>query len=474
MGIAEQLEEKVYRFIGEQNIFYPGEKVVVAVSGGADSVCLLYILNNLKSRLTITLHIAHLNHGLRAKESDIDARFVTRLAKKLGLPVTVRREGVAEYRKSKKYSLEEAAREKRYEFFADVVNQENAECVAVAHTRDDNVETILMHILRGSGISGLRGLLPVSVLQSGEEKLAMNVVRPLLALSRAEIEEYCRHFKIKPRVDSSNKSITFTRNRIRLELLPQLRTYNPRVDEALLRLAAIAGEETEFIEEQAAQLWSEISEEYGSAVSLDIRKLVHLPEIIQRQILRWAVKYLRGSTKDIEAFHIEDMIKFISKPAGKTLCLPQGLRLHTEHNRLILSRDEIVICPFPPMEEHALQIPGETEVPGWMVKASIIDNVDGIFEGNFIAKLDYDKTGAELRVRSRIKGDIFQPLGMDQPKSLQRFMIDARIPRNWRDHVPLVCNPEKVLWIVGWRIDDRFKVLPDTKKILRLEFQRTP
>lgn len=472
MGIAEKLEEKVYRFIGEQNLFYPGEKVVVAVSGGADSVCLLYILNNLKSRLNISLHIAHLNHGLRARESDNDARFVTRLTKKLGLPVTVRREGVAEYKKYKKYSLEEAAREKRYEFFADVVTRENADCVSVAHTRDDNVETILMHILRGSGISGLRGLLPVSVLQSGEEKLAMNVVRPLLLLSRSEIEEYCDYLKIKPRVDSSNLSITFTRNRIRLELLPQLRIYNPRVDEALLRLAVIADEETRFLEEQAAQIWSEVVEEYGSAISLDIKKIVHLPEIIQRQLLRWAVKYLRGSTKDIEAFHIEDMIKFISKPAGKTLCLPQGLRLHTEHNKLILSRDDIEICPFPPMEQHVLQVPGETEVPGWMVTATILNNTNGGFEGNFIARLDYEKTGKELLVRSRRMGDVFQPLGMTQPKSLQRFMIDAKIPRNWRDHVPLVCNPEQVLWLVGWRIDERYKVMPGTNKILRLEFQR--
>jgi tRNA(Ile)-lysidine synthase len=473
MGIAETVEEKVYRFIEEHNLFYPGEKVVVAVSGGADSVCLLHILNNLKSKLNISLHVAHLNHGLRNKESDNDARFVTRLTKKLGLPVTVRREAIAEYKKDKKYTLEEAAREKRYEFFADVVNKEDAECVAVAHTRDDNVETILMHILRGSGISGLRGLLPVSVLQFGKEKLAMNVVRPMLLLSRAEVEEYCDYLKIKPRVDSSNMSITFTRNRIRLELLPQLRTYNPRVDEALLRLATIADEETRFLDEQAAQLWSEIVEEYGSAVSLDIKKIIHLPEIIQRQILRWAVKYLRGSTKDIESLHVEDMIKFISKPAGKTLCLPQGLRLHTEHNKLILSRDDVEICPFPPMEQHVIQVPGETEVPGWVVTAKVLNNTDVSFEGNFIATLDYEMAGKELLVRSRREGDAFQPLGMAHPKSLQRFMIDAKIPRNWRDHVPLVCNNEQVLWIVGWRIDERYKVTPQTKKVLRLEFQRT-
>jgi tRNA(Ile)-lysidine synthase len=473
MGIAEKLEDKVYRFIEEHNLFYPGEKVVVAVSGGADSVCLLYILNNLKPKLNISLHVAHLNHGLRNKESDNDARFVTRLTKKMGLPLTVRREGVAEYKKNKKCTLEEAAREKRYEFFADVVNKEDAECVAVAHTRDDNVETILMHILRGSGISGLRGLLPVSILQFGKEKLAMNVVRPLLLLSRAEVEEYCDYLKIKPRVDSSNMSITFTRNRIRLELLPQLRTYNPRVDEALLRLSSIADEETRFLDEQASQLWSEIVEEYGSAVSLDIKKVVHLPEIIQRQILRWAVKYLRGSTKDIESLHVEDMIKFISKPAGKTLCLPQGLRLHTEHNKLILSRDDVEICPFPPMEQHILKIPGETEVPGWMVTATVLNKTDSRFEGNFIASLDYEKTGKELLVRSRRKGDTFLPLGMSQTKSLNRFMIDAKIPRNWREHVPLVCNPEQVLWIVGWRIDERYKVTQETKKVLRLEFQRT-
>jgi tRNA(Ile)-lysidine synthase len=469
---AEQLEDKIYSYVREQNLFYPGEKVVVAVSGGADSVCLLHILNNLKSRLDITLHVAHFNHGLRGRESDSDARFVARLVKKLGLPLSLGSDDVEGLRKFKKISLEEAARETRYEFFADVAAKENGECVAVAHTRDDNVETILMHILRGSGMSGLRGLLPASVLQFGQDKLCLNVVRPLLAITRDEVEAYCRFHKIKPRVDSSNKSITFTRNRIRLQLLPVLRTYNPRVDEALIRLANIANEETSYLEEQAAQLWSEIAEEYGSAVSLDIKKIIHLPGIIQRQILLWAVKYLRGSTRDIEAFHVEDMIKFISKPAGKTLCLPQGLRLNTVHNQLILSRDEVEICPFPPMEEHVLAVPGETEIPGWVVKAEVLKNADSGFEGNFIARLDYDRTGKQLKVRCRQQGDFFQPLGMSQPKSLQKFMIDSKIPRNWRDHIPLVCNQEQVLWIVGWRIDDRYKVRPGTGKILRLEFQR--
>lgn len=472
MGSIDRTHKKVHNFIRDHNLFYPGEKVIVAVSGGADSLCLLYILNSLKSLLNINLHIAHLNHGIRGREAEKDARFVARLAGKLGIPLTSKYEDVAAYKKRMRLSLEEAAREKRYEFFAGVAGEENADCVAVAHTSNDNVETILLHILRGSGISGLRGLMPRSVMQFGQDKLRLNVVRPLLEMSRTEVEEYCRESKIKPRFDSTNVSMTFARNRIRLELLPQLKSYNPRIEDALLRLASIANDETAFLEEQVSQLWSEIAEEYEDAVALDIKMIIHLHPIVQRQLLRWAVKYLWGTTRDIEAFHIEDMIKFISKPAGKTLCLPQGLRLHTEYNKLILSRDQAEICPFPPMETYSLAIPGKTEIPGWLIETIVLKKEPGVFEGNFIATLDHDKTGDNLIVRGRCRGDVFQPLGMQQTKSLQEFMIDAKIPRHWRDNIPLVCNNSNLIWVVGWRIDDRFKVTDSTEKVLRLEFKR--
>ncbi len=471
---GDKLRDRVYRFISDNNLFFPGEKIVAAVSGGPDSVCLLHILNELKEKLNIKLHIAHLDHQLRGKESEADARYVSRLAVKMGIPATIEKKDVAAYRSKGKLSLEEAAREQRYGFFANVAEKENADCVVVAHTRDDDVETILMHILRGSGITGLRGLQPRSVLQMGEEKSCINVVRPLLTVTREETRQYCTQYKLRPRTDTSNLSTKFTRNRIRLELLPALKTYNPRIEDALLRLSAIADEEMLFLEEQAAQYWGDVAEEFDNAVALDIKKIIHMPVVLQRQFMRWAVKYLWGNTMDIEADHIEDMVRFMSKASGKTLCLPQGLRLNTEYGKLIVSRDDAEICPFPVLEgEHGLKVPGQTDIPGWSIVTGIKGAKGDYFEGNLVASFDARTAGTDLTVRARKQGDSFQPLGMKQSKSLQEFMVDAKIPRSWRERIPLVCSGGDILWVAGWRISDRFKISPGTRKILRIEFVRT-
>jgi len=466
------LEQRVINFIQQHNLFSTGDKLVVAVSGGADSVCLFHILARQREELGVELHVAHLNHQLRGAESDSDARYVSDLSHKLGIPTTIESRDVATCRDQKAGSLEETAREVRYSFLAEVAARIGTSKVTVGHTRDDHIETIMLHLLRGAGTAGLCGLQYRSVLPYGKSGVQLEVLRPLLYVKRQETLDYCQRYRLAPRSDTSNESLSYLRNRVRLELLPVLKSYNPGIDEALIRLADIAGDDISFIEEQTSLLWKELVREEDEAIYLDINKTFALPHAIQRQVFRRAIKQLRGNLKDVEANHIEAMMDFISKPAGKKLCLPDGLMLSTEYDRLILASPKASTCPLPRIKGIShINIPGKTGLPGWQIRADMVQEMVGDDNG-LAASFDLAKVGKELMVRRRRPGDRFQPLGMSQTKKLQDFMVDSRIPVSWRDRVPLICSPEQILWVVGWRIDDRVKVTEHTKDILLIKFER--
>ncbi len=468
-------EQKVLRFIKKHRLVTGGEKLIVAVSGGPDSVCLLHILSKLQKELDIELHVAHLNHQLRGAESDADAACVAGLAHRLKIPTTIESRDVKAYQAQHRVSPEEAAREVRYSFLARVATAVGAVWVAVGHTADDHVETILMHLLRGSGTRGLRGLLPVSRWQSADYSLV--IIRPLLELTREETTAYCRRHRLAPRTDTSNLSPGPFRNRIRHHLLPELRKYNPQVAEALLRTARIAADDLAFIDKEVSRLWGEVAQKQGNTVILNKKSFVDLPPALKRHLLRAAIESLLGNLKDIEAGHIEDIMDALDKPAGKAIGLPEGLNFTIEYDRYVLAPDAASLCPFPVLEgETELNIPGRTGIPGWEIEAAVVSpsatRDAGSTTDDFTAHFDYDKTGNKLSVRRRRPGDRFQPLGMGQPKKLNAFMIDARIPQAWRRRIPIVCSPEQILWAVGFRINERARVTGTTKEVLRLSFTR--
>jgi len=464
------LEQKVISFIKEQNLAPEGEKLVVAVSGGADSVCLLHILSQSQEKLRIRLHVAHLNHKLRGTESEADAEYVADLAQRLNLPVTIESYDVKGYRAKRRCSLEEAAREVRYSFLAGVAKEAGTKRVAVGHTRDDHVETILMHLIRGAGLTGLRGLQPrlEMTTEAGER---LEIVRPLLTVTRQETASYCYEHQLLPRTDSSNLSLSPLRNRTRLELLPLLRKYNQNFDEALSRLSEIVTDELSFVDGQAWQLWAGMVKQEGDTIYLDKDRMATLPRALQRQLVRSAISQLLGRPKDIETEHIEATLDLLKKPVGKTLNLPQGLAASTDYSNLILKLGGTPVCPLPVLEQGYLNIPGETIFSGWRVVTSIVGETAPVRNNSFVAYFDLSKVSKRLLVRRRQPGDRFQPLGMKEFKKLQDFMVDAKIPRSWRERVPLVCSPEQILWVVGWRIDDRAKVTETTKRVLRIEFE---
>jgi tRNA(Ile)-lysidine synthase len=466
------LEQRVLDFIQQHHLVSGGEKLLVAVSGGPDSVCLLHILVKLQEELKAKLHLAHLNHQLRGAESEADADYVSDLARQWGIPATIEQRDVKGYQSQQRLSLEEAAREVRYSFLTQVAKFIGADRVAVGHTRDDHIETILMHLIRGTGTRGLRGLQPYTEWKSKTGSLI--IIRPLLEISHQETEDYCRHHRLAPRLDASNLSLSPLRNRIRQQLLPLLQSYNPRAAEALLRTARIASDDIDSVDKEIARLWNRIAQQRGETIILDKKGFDRLPPTLKRYLLRASAERLLGSAKDIEMRHIEEMMSALAKPAGKRLNLPGGLIFYIEYNQYLLTSDLAALSPLPGLEgEVQLNIPGQTLIPGWRIEATIIKREQMTEKGgDFTAYFDLGKTGDKLLVRPRQRGDRFQPQGMSQPKKVGEFMIDAKIPQAWRQQIPIVCSPQYILWVVGWRIDDRVKVREDTKQVLCLEFQR--
>lgn len=449
----------------------PGETLVVGVSGGPDSVCLLHILAGLRSRLEIGLHVVHLNHMLRGVESDTDAEYVAQLAHRLEVPATIERIDVEDYRRERHLSLEEAAREVRYGLFARVAGRMGISRVAVGHTADDQLETILMHLVRGVGIDGLRGMSPLTSWKSLDGDCQLEVVRPLLEIKQDETEAYCQANRLDVREDSSNISPRYLRNRVRRELLPLLRDYNSGFDRLLLRTAHLISDDVAFLEEGVSSVWNEVVDYRGEVFVLDSARMRSLSPSLQHRIFREVLRRLLGSLKDIEGRHIDRLVSALSLLPGRTLSLPRGLTFSAGYGECLIGRDLTALCPFPPLEgEHRLRVPGETILPGWRVEAAILPQA-GILGEGLEACMDLRLTGGELLVRGRRDGDKFHPLGMEQSKKLQDFMVDAKIPRAWRERIPLVCSGDHIVWVVGWRIDNRAKVTSDTTEAVHLKFE---
>ena len=471
MSFKETTERRVSAFIKLKRLFSGVKTVLAAVSGGADSVCMLYLLYHLRDELGIELHVAHLDHGLRDRESQAEARYVKQLARRLGLPCTADRRNVLAYRESSRTSLEEAARIVRYQFLADAAKSAGAQAVAAGHTRDDNLETILMHLLRGSGTGGMRGLSPLTVLHTGKGDIS--VARPLLEISREETSRYCRTLHLKPRVDPSNESLVPMRNRVRHELMPLLGKYNPRFDDALLRSASAASEDMDFLRRAVSGLWGTVVEKQGETLVIDRMLFLALHPALQRHLLRSCMERLLGGIMDIEWRHIADMLALAGKPAGRSVNLPGGLVFTAEHGRLLLGGNAAELCPYPPLEgEYRLNIPGTTEVPGWRIEAEITERGKTDNE-DFTACMDVERTGMELYLGPPRRGDRFQPMGMAQEKKLGRFLIDARVPRAWRSRIPVVRSAGRVVWLAGLRLDERVKICEGTRETLCLTMRKT-
>ncbi len=492
-----ELLKGVQDTIERHQLLSHGDAVVVGVSGGPDSLCLLHLLLRLRDVYALELHVAHLNHRLRGAEANADAAFVARLAAEWGLPATIEARDVAALAQDSGLAIEEAARQARYTFLARVARHWGAGKIAVGHNADDQVETIVMHWLRGSGLAGLRGMLPSSRLkemrlaESENSTRAANarllLIRPLLETPRADIEAYCTKEGLEPRFDRSNLDTTYYRNRLRHEVIPFLESYNPQIRQVLLRTAEIFRADYALLRREAAAAWSSIAiSQCEEAIVFDLEKWRALPLSLQRSILREAIHRLRRSLRNINWVHVENAIAVLSAGhTGARATLPRALEARIHYDQFIIgNRGYMPPLPDQPWLRDVqvpLSLPGQTVLPGseWRIVTEILtgaelDRQALEYTQPWQAYLDLEATGNDLSLRTRRPGDRFWPQGLgDKPTSVNSFMINAKIPQAWRDRIPLLVSPEQVLWVAGWRIDERAKVTEATKRTVHLSFVKS-
>ena len=453
---------KVKKIIERYNMFSPGDRVLVGVSGGPDSVCLLHILNRCRKEMVLSLHVVHINHGIRKRESKREEKFVSHLAGRMGLPITVKSLDVPSYARRKKLTVEEAARDMRYSALERLAGKLNAKKIALGHTASDQVETVLMHLLRGSGPQGLSGISPVRKLGSTA------VVRPLIEVNREEILSYLKKNKLTFCLDSSNRKTEYFRNRIRLKLLPLLRkNYNKNIDGALLRLSEILKEENAYWERVVERVLGKVVSWEAEKILIDFKRFLRYNVIVQRRIL---YRLFGGivSLNQIEA--IRSLAQKSSQ--GKRIYLGKRFSVRKEGNFLIFSSSpERRFKKF----NYPLRVPGKNEIEGLnlTLNTRIVDFYPVSEKETNTAYFDIDKINfKKLLLRNRREGDRFRPFGLRGTKKLSDFFIDRKIPRRLRDRVPLLVEGEDILWVVGIRRADKARITEDTKKILEVRVLR--
>ena len=496
----------------EGELWAPGETLVVAVSGGADSLCLLGALLDLRERGMACapgdLVVATLDHGLRGGTGADDARWVVALATSLGLRTVTGQVDARSLARERRLSLEDAARRLRYRFLRQAARDTGARRICVAHTQDDQAETVLLHLLRGSGLAGLTGMRP----------LHGDVVRPLLTITRAQTEAYCAARGWEPREDETNRDERYLRNRVRLRLLPAMEAYNPQLRRALARMAATLADDEALLTSATNEAWAEVVVgESPGTVALELAALNERPRALRRRLIRQAVERLRPrlSANDdlgyapptLETRHISLIERLAATGAtGAMLTLPGGLRATRSYTELRLSRS--TRRPhFSKLTETAggeaarvwpLTPPGMVEAAelGWRVRAVVIETPPGlegdalpeppqlppmsqagtaaaVHRGEWRVYADAAVADERLTVRAWRPGDRFRPLGMTHTKKLQDVFADAKVPRELRRRLPLVCAgegaDERIVWVAGVRISDEFKLTGETRRALALQ-----
>jgi tRNA(Ile)-lysidine synthase len=467
--------DQVKKTIKQYQMLTPGDRVLVAVSGGVDSVVLLYALRELQKSEKLSLAVAHFDHAIRT-DSAADAEFVKKLARSLKLRYYSERADVPAYAKAQKLSLEVAARTLRYQFFERIAKAHDFKKIALGHTLNDQAETLLMRLLRGAGLEGLSGIPPVR--PSGE----LTYIRPLIECTRDQIVAFAQAHKLSWREDPTNYDTTIMRNKIRHELIPILKEYNPKVLEALGRTARLLAQAAHVLDCQAEQaLATLIASESAQELALDLKDLLEMPEYLQALVLRRAIARVNPLC-ELEAAHIEALLRWISRRGAGELHLPAGVRVLRRHSHLIVTARP---AASPKRFEYLLTVPGETTLSeiGWRfvirslhphprpyltLTLSVYGEGTGEVRGR--ALLDADKIQGSLVVRNRRPGDRIRL--RSGTKKLQDFFTDRKIPREQRDAIPLICDENALIWIVGEAVHEDYRATPQTKHILEIRAER--
>jgi tRNA(Ile)-lysidine synthase len=456
------LLHRVKRTIDRYHLLNQDDRLVVGVSAGVDSMVLLHLLNACRQTFNLSLIVAYVNHGIRPKEPEKEADLVQKECERLHLPFEYGVFNAKEFQRVGKFSLQEAARRLRFHFFEQIVQKYDAQKIALGHHADDQIETVLLRLMRGAGLQGLKGMLPI---REGK------VIRPLLEVWRHEIELFAIKNNIPFLIDSSNLKKDYLRNRLRLSLIPLLeKEYQPNLKEVLLRTSAILREENDYLEKEAEKVYHYMVEEKGETLTFRYPDYRSLHPAIQWRVIQKMLRRIYGEgTEDLE---ISQMFKKLKQPPPSFLLeFPLGVCMEKRYETVSLGKKRVEAVP--PFEVEVVS-PGRTfikEIRREVVTEEMdVEGRSAMPRGSSeTAFLDYHILQFPLRIRNFRPGDRFQPLGVKGSQKLKEFFIDHKIPRFERSKIPLLISGERIVWVVGHRIDECARVGDQTKRILKIK-----
>lgn len=462
--------ERVLKYILDNSLVSDGDTIVVGLSGGPDSICLLHILNNIRSRLNINIEAVHVHHGIRGLSADNDETFCIKLCKEFDINISSYRRDIPEESHRTGESMEECARRIRYELFRENLGKLKKGKIAVAHHIDDQAETVLFRMIRGTGVKGLSAMRP----QNGD------IIRPLLCMSRKEVISYLEEAGLSYCTDETNLVDEYSRNKIRLNIMPEAEKISPSVSKHIADLAVEAAEIADYLDKCSEELlkramYTEPSNGDGFIKSCKVDVLAEADRVIVLNAFRKIVNEALNSLKDITRGHIESIYRLLSLTESKSVDLPKNLTVIREGNilRFIVRKKEVSLTDN---NEEAfcrmITLPGSVILPNGNTLDAAIEAFEGSLEVPqkiYTKWLDYDKMKVGLCVRFRQSGDYLIVDDNGTKKSLSRYMIDEKIPKSQRDNIPIVACGSEVLWVVGYRISAYFKIGQKTKNIIRLE-----
>lgn len=460
------MNRRVFNIVRQYKLIEENDNIVIGLSGGADSMALLYVLLELQEKIDFKILIAHVNHGVRGDDALGDQKFVEEQAKKLNIPYYTKDVDMVGYGREKGITSEEAGRELRYGFFRHILKDVGGGKIAVAHNKNDQAETLIMRFMRGTGVDGLKGM----------EYISGDIIRPILGINRADIEEYIEENNIEIVTDMTNFQPIYNRNKIRLELIPYIEeNFNPNIIEAMWRMSEISAIDSAYLEEETEKKYMNLvkSEDVGRIV-LDANGFLNLHTSMSQRIIRNSILRVGGSLQGVSEAQISNAMDLIeSKETGKEVHLSNNISIKTNYDEVIV---QIRSCEDQKDYNYAFDYPGLVNFDhiGYYFDIDILSREEYLDEKKSarVRYFDMDKINGNLRLRNRKNGDRFVPFGMKGSKKIKDYFIDEKIPKDLRDKIPLIVDKESILWVIGYRTDEKYRITDKTRHILKISYEK--
>lgn len=469
---------KVSKYINSNKLIEKGDRIIIGVSGGADSVCLLHILFSLYKDTDVKLIAVHVHHGIRGKEADEDEAFVRDLCNNLGVEFVAYHYDMKLTAKEEGLSEEEAGRKIRYQSFLEASKKNKCNKVAIAHNKNDSAETFLFNLFRGSGIKGLTGINPMVTMKTDTGDIT--IIRPLLFVRREDIEEYLKEEGLSYQSDLTNFSDLYTRNKIRNRILAYIKdNINPGVVEHITSAADILGETYDFVDRYSCDRFMAIVSESDNSYEYDVNELMKEDIVIQKEVIRKILEKLAGKLKDIEKKHVEDILALGKKQVGRRIHLPYNMLALKKYDKVMIyivqDNSKESIKNHNKMEPVEIKIPGKTYLSKDDIyidtKTFNYDKNETFPQNSCVKWFDCDRIENTLILRTRRTGDYIQINSQGGRKKLKDYFIDLKIPKEERDNILLVADENHILWIIGYgnRISENYKISDSTNHILSMK-----